>query len=136
MAESMARGIFSRDVLLGSAGIEAWEGEGASTEALVVMEERGFSLKEHRAKRLTRGQMVRADFVIPMTEHQERLLKMSYPEFGGKIRRLGAWGSIASDVTDPWGGPVERYRECADQITRLLDDVRRVLKADELRSPE
>ncbi|KLU59205.1 Low molecular weight protein-tyrosine-phosphatase YwlE [Peptococcaceae bacterium CEB3] len=131
MAEAIAKSMFGSWAGVHSAGIGAWEGDGASPQALQVMEERGLSLREHRAARLTRSLVEGASWVIPMTRDQERVLKEKYPESAGKIRRLGDWGHLSADVTDPWGGPVERYRECANEIARLLEDVRGALASPE-----
>ncbi|CAA7599742.1 protein-tyrosine-phosphatase [Acididesulfobacillus acetoxydans] len=131
MAEAIAKSMFGSGVRVHSAGIGAWEGDGASPQALKVMEERGLSLWEHRATRLTRSLVAGASWVIPMTRDQERVLKENYPESAGKIRRLGDWGQMSADVTDPWGGSLERYRECAHEIARLLEDVRAALAGPE-----
>ncbi|MHB1653181.1 MAG: low molecular weight protein arginine phosphatase [Desulfitobacteriaceae bacterium] len=128
MAESIAREIFGQTVEVGSVGLEAGEGEPASPQAVRAMQERGSNLSEHRSRRITPVLAMEADFLIPMTKHQERLLRAKFPEYTDRIRCLGDWGTEGYDVGDPWGGPIEVYRECADQIARLLLHVQKEIQ--------
>lgn len=51
-----------------------------------------------------------ADLVIGMTEAHAVRLMMQYPAFATKIRAFG------KDIGDPFGGYLETYKECLDEI--------------------
>lgn len=127
MAESIAREMFGQEVEVESAGLEAWDGEPASTHAVQVMQERALDLSKHYSRRITLEMMDRADYIIPMTKGQEQVLLAKYPVYAHKIRRLGDWGNESQDICDPWGGSLQVYRNCADQIAHILLRLQREL---------
>ena len=51
-----------------------------------------------------------ADLIVGMTEAHAMRLIMSFPEYATKIKALD------SDISDPFGGYLETYRECFSQI--------------------
>ncbi|WP_206811221.1 low molecular weight protein arginine phosphatase [Paradesulfitobacterium ferrireducens] len=128
MAAALAGQIFGADAEIGSAGTDAWEGSGASQEAMTVMQERELDLSVHRSRRVSREEVAAADWVLPMTKAHELRLKALFPEYEHKIVRLGEWSDHPRDVPDPWGGSVEEYRACASELEKLLGDFRRRLQ--------
>lgn len=127
IAEGLAKKILGTEVTVSSAGMGAWDGDRASTQALTVMKEWGVDLSGHQARRVTRELLEEADWVIPMTVEQEYRLRALYPEFAGKLRRLGAWGTDGKDISDPYGGSVEVYRQSAREIEDLIFELREQL---------
>lgn len=127
MAASLAGGFFGEGVEIASAGIAAWDGDSANTKAIQVMQEHGLDLGGHRTRRLNPEVLVGIDLVIPMTTAQELQIKQMFPDFQGKICCLGAWGE-KGDVSDPFGGSLETYRSCAEEIVLLLYKLRDALK--------
>lgn len=120
MAEGLARELFGEGVQISSAGMEAWEGEKASAQALQVLKERDIDLSNHRSRRISVELMTEADWIIPMTQAQEENLKRRFPQFVPKIRYLGGWGEQRRDIRDPWMGSVSEYRQTALEIEELL----------------
>lgn len=120
MAEGLARGLFGEGVQVSSAGMEAWEGEKASAQALEVLKERNLDLSNHRSRRISVEIMTEADWIIPMTQAQEDNLKRRFPQFVTKIRYLGGWGEQRRDIRDPWMGSVSEYRQTSYEIEELL----------------
>lgn len=120
MAAALAGQIFGADAETGSAGTDAWEGSGASREAMTAMQERELDLSRHRSRRVSREEVAAADWVLPMTKAHELRLKALFPEYEHKIVRLGEWSELPRDVPDPWGGSVEEYRACASELETLL----------------
>lgn len=127
MAEKMAKEIFPKDYLVISAGINAWEGSRASNNAIMAMMEEGIDLKDHSAAAVTEEKMFWADVIVPMTLAQEEQLRILFPGFEAKIKRLGAWAGMDKDVIDPWGGSLERYCHCKDEIEAMLQEMLKVL---------
>jgi len=130
MAEGLAREILGSDIQVESAGLAAWEGETASVQAVQVLKEKGIDLTSHQARLVRREILATADWIIPMTGAHEMQLKEAFPEFAPKIKRLGSWVRERShqDISDPWGGSVERYRRCAEDMAVLLYEVKRSLE--------
>ncbi|NMA68808.1 MAG: low molecular weight protein arginine phosphatase [Desulfitobacterium sp.] len=126
MAEGLARKIFGRAIEVESMGLAAWEGDEASPQAVIVMEEKGIDLSSHRARPIIPEVLTEADWIIPMTSSHEAQLKSAFPELSSKIKPLGAWSKDGSqrDLKDPWGGSVEIYRDCALQIEKYLHIVK------------
>jgi len=121
LAQGLARKVFADwDVEVHSAGIYAWEGDQASPHVLRILEEKGIDLKDHRARKLLPEWLEDADWVIPMTQEQERFLRERFPEHQAKIRRLGSWGGKNVEVSDPYGGNLDVYRRTAEAIEELL----------------
>lgn len=125
MAEGLAQEILSPNQVE-SAGLAAWEGDSASPQALAVLKEKGIDLTSHRARRVSLELLSEADWIIPMTADQEKRLRVMFPGFAPKIKRLGAWSMKAEDydILDPWGGSVEVYRKSARDIEFLIQEVK------------
>jgi protein-tyrosine-phosphatase len=120
MAEGLARELFGDEIQVKSAGLEAWEGEKASTQALEVFRERNLNLSHHRSRRINSELLSEADWVIPMTQAQEDNLKQRFPQYSSKICCLGGWGDRRRDIRDPWMGSVSEYRQTLLEIEELL----------------
>lgn len=71
-----------------SAGTGALDNEPASSQAKVVMSERGLDLSAHRAKSLTAEILQEADLILTMTERQKSQLEKMYPVVQDKVYLL------------------------------------------------
>lgn len=124
MAEELAREMFGEAVQVSSAGIQAWEGDMASAHALAVLKEQNLDLSRHRSKRIRVDLLADADWIIPMTQAQEEMLKRLFPQFTNKTRCLGHWGEHKRDIQDPWSGSLDAYRQTAQEIGKLLSELK------------
>jgi len=89
MAEVLARKIFRRfnlegQVEVASAGLAAFPGSPASSEALSVLADEGFDLSGHQAEQLTQEKVRAADLILTMTASQKRQLLEFFPAARGK----------------------------------------------------
>jgi protein-tyrosine phosphatase len=91
--------------------------------------ERGLDLSSHRARLLTPELVRRADLILTMSEaHAHRVADM-----GGamKVHTWTGYAAVAGaarEVPDPFGGDVQVYRETADLLEGVVDEiVRRLL---------
>jgi protein-tyrosine phosphatase len=82
------------------------------------MQDFGLDLGNHESSNVSSRLMERADIILTMTEGHRRALIERWPKAAGKIKVLSADGD---DISDPFGGPVEVYRICAQQLDRCLD---------------
>jgi len=115
-------------VTLGSAGTGAWDGAPVSEGAYLVALEHGLDLSAHRARLLTRELVEPADLVLTMARHHRARVEelggagktFLLSEYAGRGR---AGGPPAAEVSDPFGGQLEGYRETYDELVELLDQV-------------
>ncbi len=125
MAEALARDMVARKGLQGeievvSAGIAALPGSEASPQAVAVMEEMGLDLRSHRASLLTRRDVEEADLVLTMTRGHKKMVREMAPDLAEKIFTLAEYAGRGGDVPDPFGGPVDVYRQCAGELRYLI----------------
>lgn len=106
-----------RGVLVMSAGIAAMAGGRASAESVEVMKRRGLDLTDHAAQPVTDRLVRHADMIFTMTAGHRAGLLAHWPEAAQRTHMLCTEGR---DVSDPIGGPLELYSQCAEQIEELL----------------
>ena len=106
-----------RALIVMSAGVAAMSGGRASGEASRVMAERGLDLGGHETQPLTESLVHYADVIYTMTQSHRQAIVAQWPHAAERTRLLSVDGS---DVSDPIGGPLERYQRCAAQIEAQL----------------
>ena len=116
---------------VGSAGTGAWDGAPASEGAYLVGLERGLDLSGHRARLLTRELVEQADLILTMARHH----RARVDELGGEGRVfvLGEYAGRQGDeaeVSDPFGGDLDVYRETCIELEGLIGSVVERLAAE------
>ena len=106
-----------RGVVVASAGLNAYGGGSAATEAIQTMSERGVDLSDHVSQPLTDRLARHADIIFTMTRSHREMLLAQWPEAASRTHLLCVDGR---DVTDPIGGSREIYAACAKQIDAAL----------------
>lgn len=126
------------DLKVSSAGLFAVEDDEANdgaVEALATL----YKIKneKHKAKKLTDDMIEDSDLIFTMEENQKHAILDCYPESEGKVYSLKeyALGSQGDeddvdeddalpgntiDVEDPYGGDLDNYVECAEEIMELV----------------
>jgi protein-tyrosine-phosphatase len=104
-----------------SAGVWALDGHPASQNAVEVMAERGIDIGDHVAHSITAEDMAEADLILVMAEEHARMLRNTWPQYAWKIFRLSEMSGKRKDVVDPYTGPIEEYRACADVLSDYID---------------
>jgi protein-tyrosine-phosphatase len=111
-----------------SAGVWAVDGRAASPNAVAVMAERGIDISEHVARTVSADDVATADLVLVMGREHAQMLLNTWPQYDYKVHRLSEIAGKRQDVEDPYGGPIEEYRSCADTIAAYIDEgLRRIL---------
>ena len=129
---AMAGGLFEKAIdddgvgciNINTAGINVYMPTPASDNAVKVMEEMGIDLSDHMSKQVTKEDIDEADLVLVMTlSHRNTLIDL-YPQYSDKIYTFPefAYGSD-DEISDPFGGDEEEYRECAHQLKDAIDAV-------------
>ena len=97
-----------------SYGLAVFGSDTANENAVKVMRERNIDISAHRSTPLSRLAVENADLIVTMTEsHTDALLSAGVPN--EKLMTL--------NVPDPFGGSIEDYRRCADEIAAKLESV-------------
>ncbi len=104
-----------------SAGTWAVEGHPASEHANTVMAERGIDISDHIAHTITAAEMAEADLVLVMSQEHARIIRGAWPQYDWKVHLLSEMSGKRKDVRDPYGGPIEEYRECADTLDGYIE---------------
>ncbi|MDY0168294.1 MAG: L-threonylcarbamoyladenylate synthase [Thermoguttaceae bacterium] len=104
-------------VIVMSAGIAGMMGGRANAEAVEVMKDYDLDLSGHETQPLTEPLVRNADLIYTMTRSHREAIVAEWPSAAERTFQLSTDGS---DVSDPIGGSVERYRVCAAEICRYL----------------
>lgn len=125
MAEAIARRAIAErtvaGVTVGSAGVAAHPGAGASEGARRVAAEAGLGLDGHRSMPLTEEVVAASDLVLCMDgSHLRRARELGGGEW---CRPLAEAAGERGDVVDPFGGPDETYRAVFNELARLVGAV-------------
>ena len=118
MAEALFKANLTEDerskIEVKSYGLAAFGGDSASQNAIEVMNERNIDISTHRSTPLSQFAVDNADLIVTMTDsHTNALLSIGVPN--DKI--------ITLDISDPFGGSLDDYRHCADEIETKLEGV-------------
>ena len=119
MAEYLARDIITKKglsdrILVTSAGMAAAEGEPASSNALIALQNRGIDATAHRARQLSAQLVKEATRIYVMTAaHRVAILRV-LPEAAEKITVIG--------IPDPYGMDLTAYEACLDAICRFFEE--------------
>jgi tRNA threonylcarbamoyl adenosine modification protein (Sua5/YciO/YrdC/YwlC family) len=107
-----------RGVMVMSAGIAAEEGGKATVDAIDVMAEFGLDLRGHETQPLSEPLARHADVILTMTRGHREAIVAQWPSAAERTQVLAASGI---DICDPIGGPLERYRSCAEMLRAELE---------------
>ncbi len=111
------RDLPARGLLLASAGVGTADDLPASDGSIAVAAEIGLDLSRHRSTALRREALRSADLVLCLSEsHRERLLA------SGAIapERTALLDPDDHDIPDPYGGPIDVYRETRERIDAAI----------------
>lgn len=102
-------------------------GDGASTisnNAKNALAEMGI-FAEHVSKPITKELIDKADIVIGITENHARNIVSMFPEYSDKVY------AMPTDICDPYGGNLDTYRACMDEITECVKILIKALTGEE-----
>ena len=105
-------------VVILSAGVAAMEGASASPEAVQVIGEMDMDLSQHVSQPINDRLIRDADCIWTMTHGHRTSLLARWPEAADRTSVLCPDGH---DVSDPIGGPLHLYKQCAAQIEAALE---------------
>ncbi|MGE5543761.1 MAG: low molecular weight protein arginine phosphatase [Bacillota bacterium] len=101
----------------------------ASPGALAAMGEVGVDISEHRPQPVTQEILSEADWILTMTRgHRDYLIRT----FGDndKLYTINEFLGQDKDVLDPYGGDLDTYRSCRDELQQLIEMLAEKLKSE------
>ena len=118
MAEAFAKKIMP-NLNFTSMGVAASSGSPASTNACKVMESEGLDISCHKSKMIDHELLQSAKLVLVMTKSHLSVVKSLCQ--GINAFTLGNYAGIDNDVSDPFGGDLNVYHECAKELKTLIN---------------
>lgn len=104
-----------------SAGTWALEKQPASGYAITVMAERGLNITSHRGHTVTRADLAAAAVVIVMTRNHREALAVEFSELRAKLHLMSELKGRTYDISDPYGGRLDEYQYCAQELQDLIE---------------
>lgn len=131
MAEGLLRHILEtrsvKGIRIRSAGTHAMDGRPVEPLAVEAARERGADISSHRARSLDRDMVARADLILVMEqEHADLIARVLPPARQAEALHLLARFNAAADrseVDDPYGQPLDAYRDCVRFLQHCLAGV-------------
>lgn len=127
MAEGIFRELIKKNVLdieVKSAGIYAVNGDKASDNSIIALEEFGIDISEHRSTLVDEALINKADLILTMTKSHKQSLVSRFPSARNKIFLLHEYAEgKAKDVIDPFGGSIGEYKVVRDEIYKAAEKV-------------
>lgn len=118
----MAEVIFNsmhKNAVAASCGLYAQNGAPASENAVLAAKELGCDLSHHKAVQITGEMLENADLVLTMTAAHKASLPKSE-----KIMTIAEAAGLPNDeVSDPFGGSLEDYRNCIAKMKKLIESI-------------
>jgi protein-tyrosine phosphatase len=101
-----------------SAGVAAYGGEPASQGAQQAIKKFGANLDKHHSNQLTLEMTDQADLILTMGSRHKHVIVSQWPSAAGKVHMISPDGT---EIADPFGGPLEIYAKCAEQLDKHTD---------------
>lgn len=116
------------DIEVYSAGLRASTGEYSTDEAVMVMkEDYDVDILQHKSINVKNSDIKDMNLILCATHAILTTLEYEYPELDHKIFTIKeyAYGPDVKDkdIKDPWGYPIQVYRECAKEIEDALEEI-------------
>jgi len=135
MAEALLRHMLSEAELSGkyfvsSAGTSAFPGMPASHNAVEALKVVGIDLSSHSSSIIDDDLIDGSDLILTMTaSHKKCLLKLR-PDAAFKTYTLSEYCEDAGkkDIADPFGGDLDIYMNCRDEISKHIEVLVKKLK--------
>ena len=104
-----------------SAGVWAYEGSRATTNAQKAMAERGLDLSRHLSQPASSTLLKQFDLTLVMEQEHKTVLQDQNPQLADRIYLMREIAGQEGDFADPVGGSLEQYRAAADELERLIE---------------
>lgn len=127
MAEGLMRKFLAEkgvnNVSVISRGISVFEGSHASENSILAIKKYNVDLSSHRAKPLTFEEINSAGLILTMSKGHKSAILLSFPEYEDKVFTINEFAfKREKDISDPFGGSIDVYERCLDEIYECLKE--------------
>jgi protein arginine phosphatase len=120
MAEALLKHVGNGIFDVQSAGIFAGENQKMSFYAKRVLRDEGIEC-EHASQQVGKEIVHWSDSIVTMTEQHKQVLIHHFPHVEQKVCTLYEFcGEESYDISDPFGGTEEVYRQTYEELKRLI----------------
>ena len=105
-----------------SAGVRGLNSQPPSTYSSQMMEQRGIDISDCRSHNLTAEDVEGSDLILTMERGQAEAIRLEFPLHAHRVHLLSQMIGRHFEVSDPYGGSLSEYRECAAEIERLIEE--------------
>ena len=130
MAEGLMRAFVSDkpSIAVGSAGVAAMPGQGASRETRDILKCKNADLKGFKSRAVDEALLSKANLIVAMTESHAAVIKRFFPNCAGYVKLLCDFideeeGLAGADVPDPIGMGRDAYEEVAEVIELAMPGI-------------
>ena len=120
MKQEVARRGEARQWKIQSAGTWAVPGLPATQFSQAVMARRQLDLAEHRSQPVDGDLLRAADVILVMTRHHQEALQAEFPDIAPRTYLLSQLVDRKFDIEDPYGGTLDDYEVCVEDIQNVL----------------
>ncbi len=109
---------------ISSAGISTVDGMAASKNSIETLKEIGIDLSNHRSKVITKELIDKSHIILTMTKSHKEILVQAVPKCREKVYTFkGFVNKNESDVSDPFGGNLDTYRNTMREIIYSVNEI-------------
>ena len=105
-----------------SAGVWGLKSQPATTHSREMMAQRGIDISDHRSHDLTSEDVEGSDLILTMERGQAEAISLESPQHAHKVHLLSQMIGRQYEIRDPYGGALYEYRQCANEIERLIEE--------------
>lgn len=129
MAEAVCKMLYP-DIESSSRGVSVFMPLPISKNAYTaLLEEYNIDFKDHTSKQITKEDFEYFDVILTMTVTHKDHLKQVFNEYKDKIFTLtGYTQGFEIDISDPYGGSLDIYKQTLKQIYTCLISLKEVIK--------
>ena len=123
LAESYLRQELQRKgstIEVSSAGLEPLHDHPAHDNSVAIANKEGFSVANHRARRVTQKLIQESELILVMTQNQLKEVHQRFPEARGKVFLVQ--NKPPMDIADPYQKQTQAYADAWELIQKGIDD--------------
>ena len=111
-----------------SAGLFVMPGSRVSQNSVTVMAEQNIDISGHVPTQIDMGMIEESDLILTMSESHKQAILSAAP--GANVYTLSEYAGEKADISDPFGGSEQIYRECGVQIKDRIEKIIKRLQND------
>lgn len=104
-----------------SRGLMVLVSEPANEMAVEIMKDMEIDISKHRSKPFDKDEIDDQTLILTMTERHKAVLKGH--NLKGQLYSIKEFVGSSGDVNDPYGGSLEIYKLCFDELEQLINKI-------------